>query len=47
MVTLYFYEGLNLSDISKVLDVTVQRVSQINARAVSKLKQKLNEYIIN
>lgn len=47
VVTLYFYEGLNLSDISKVLDVTVQRVSQINARAVSKLKQKLNEYIIN
>lgn len=47
VITLYFYENLNLSDIAKVLEISVQRVSQINTRAISKLKSKLNSYIIN
>lgn len=45
VVTLYYYENLNLADIAKVLDVSIQRVSQINSRAVTKLRDKLDVYI--
>lgn len=45
VVSLYYYEELTLSEISQVLDISVQRVSQINARAVSKLKASMKEYI--
>ncbi len=45
VVSLYYYENLNLSDIAKVLEVSVQRVSQINSRIITKLKAKLNGYI--
>ena len=47
VITLYFFENLNLVDIAKVLDVIVQRVSQINSRAVEKLRSKMNGYIFN
>ena len=47
VISLYYYENLNLADIAKVLDVSIQRVSQINTRAVSKLKNKLNGYLVN
>lgn len=46
IVTLYYFENLNLSDIAKVMDVSVQRVSQINSRAVTKLRNKLNDYLV-
>lgn len=45
VVSLYYYENLNLSDIAKVLDISVQRVSQINTKAITKLKEKMNSYI--
>lgn len=45
VVTLYYYENLTLSDISEVLEISVQRVSQINAKAVSKLKTAMEKYI--
>ncbi len=45
VITLYYYENLNLADIAKVLEVSVQRVSQINARAVEKLREKMNDYL--
>lgn len=45
VVSLYYYENLTLSDISQVIDVSVQRVSQINAKAVSKLKTAMEEYL--
>lgn len=45
VVTLYYYENLNLSDIAKVMEVSIQRVSQINSRAVAKLRDKLQDYI--
>lgn len=47
VVTLYYYENLTLAEIAEVLDITIQRVSQINARAVSKIKEKLKDYIEN
>ncbi len=45
VVTLYYFENLNLADIAKVMEVSVQRISQINSRAVSKLRDKLNDYL--
>lgn len=45
VITLYFYENLNLSEIAEVLRVSVQRVSQINAKAVAKLRTAMEEYI--
>ncbi len=45
VVTLYYYENLNLADIAKVMDVSIQRISQINSRAVGKLRDKLEFYI--
>lgn len=47
VITLYFFENLNLNDIAKVLDVSVQRVSQINSRAVEKLRLKMSGYLFN
>lgn len=45
VVSLYYYENLNLADIAKVMEVSVQRVSQINSRAVGKLRDKLTDYL--
>lgn len=45
VVTLYYFENLNLSDIAKVMEVSVQRVSQINARAVNKLRDRMKNYL--
>lgn len=45
VVTLYYFENLNLSDIAKVMEVSVQRVSQINARAVNKLRERMKNYL--
>lgn len=45
VVTLYYYEHLKLSDISKILGVSDQRVSQINSRAIKKLKSVMEQYM--
>lgn len=41
VLSLYYYEDLNLKEIGKVLRVTESRVSQLHAQAVTKLKIKL------
>ncbi len=41
VLSLYYYEDLNLKEIGQVLDVTESRVSQLHTQAVSKLKAKL------
>jgi len=41
VLSLYYYEDLNLKEIGRVLDVTESRVSQLHTQAVSKLRQKL------
>ena len=41
MVTLYYYEGLTLAEIGKVLGVTESRVSQIHTKSVLQLRAKL------
>ena len=45
VISLYYYDELSLTEISKVIDVSIRRVSQIHAKAVSKLKESLKSYI--
>lgn len=41
VLSLYYYEDLNLKEIGKVLRVTESRVSQLHAQAVTRLRGKL------
>jgi RNA polymerase sigma factor for flagellar operon FliA len=43
VVTLYYYEGLTLAEIGKVLTVTESRVCQIHTKAVMSLRNRLME----
>lgn len=43
VVTLYYYEGLTLSEIGKVLGVTESRICQMHTKAVLQLRTKLAE----
>ncbi len=44
VLTLYYYEDLNLKEIGRVLDVTESRVSQLHTQAIIKLKGKLRNH---
>ncbi|MCL2752845.1 MAG: FliA/WhiG family RNA polymerase sigma factor [Defluviitaleaceae bacterium] len=44
VVALYYYEELTLKEISKVLEVTESRVSQIHSKAMLKLRTKLGKH---
>lgn len=44
IITLYYYEDLNYKEISKILNLTESRISQINSKAIKKLKSYLSEY---
>lgn len=44
VVTLYYFEELTLKEISKIMDVSESRVSQIHSKAVIKLQSKLGKY---
>lgn len=41
VITLYYYEGLTLKEIGKVLDVSESRVSQLHTKAVLRLRGRL------
>ena len=43
IVTLYYFEGLTLSEIGEVLGVTESRVSQLHSRCAMSLRRKLLE----
>lgn len=43
VLSLYYYEDLNLKEIGKVLRVTESRVSQLHAQAISRLRSKLTQ----
>lgn len=45
VVTLYYYEGLTLSQIGEVLGVTESRVSQMHTKAVLSLRSRVKEAI--
>jgi RNA polymerase sigma factor for flagellar operon FliA len=42
VLSLYYYEDLNLKEIGQVLRVTESRVSQLHAQALSRLRGRLN-----
>ena len=43
VVTLYYYEGLTLAEIGRVLGVTESRICQMHTKAVLQLRAKLAE----
>lgn len=45
VITLCYYENLNLREIGEVLDLTQQRVSQIRSAAIASLGEILKDYI--
>ena len=45
IVTLYYFEGLTLSEIGEVLGVTESRVSQLHSRCAMSLRRKLLEAV--
>ena len=44
VLSLYYYEDLNLKEIGKVLRVTESRVSQVHAQAITRLRAKLTQH---
>ena len=44
VLSLYYYEDLNLKDIGQVLNVTESRISQLHTQAILKLRSKLKNY---
>ncbi|MGI6226647.1 MAG: FliA/WhiG family RNA polymerase sigma factor [Peptococcales bacterium] len=45
VITLFYYEELTIKEISKILDLTEGRISQIHKKAIGKLKEKLQQLI--
>lgn len=43
VLSLYYYEDLNLKEIAQVLDVTESRVSQLHTQAILKIKARLRK----
>src|SRR6185503_18443491 len=41
IVTLYYYEGLSMKEIAKVLNLTESRICQIHGKVVERLKEQL------
>lgn len=45
VLSLYYYEDLNLKEIGKILEVTESRVSQLHTQAVERLRTKLKDVL--
>jgi RNA polymerase sigma factor for flagellar operon FliA len=43
VLTLYYYEGLTLAEIGKLLNVTESRVCQIHTKSILQLRGRLSE----
>jgi RNA polymerase sigma factor for flagellar operon FliA len=41
VVTLYYYEELNLKEIGEIMSLTESRISQLHSQAVIRLKVKM------
>jgi RNA polymerase sigma factor for flagellar operon FliA len=46
VLSLYYYEDLNLKEIGRILDVTESRVSQLHTQAVTRLRGKLKGVLV-
>ena len=47
VLSLYYYEDLNLKEIGKILRVTESRVSQLHAQAITRLRARLTSFFEN
>lgn len=45
VISLYYYEELTLREIGLILEVSESRVSQLHARALMRLREKLSKYL--
>lgn len=45
VILLYYYEELTLKEISRVLEVSESRVSQLHTKALQKMKTKMGNYV--
>ncbi len=45
VLTLYYYEDMNLKEIGKVMNVSESRVSQIRAQAIIRLRNKFKDFL--
>lgn len=45
VIELYYYEELTLKEISKVLEVSESRVSQLHTKALNKMRKKMGPYM--
>ena len=45
VILLYYYEDLTLKEISKVLEVSESRVSQLHTKALLKMRAKMGKYM--
>jgi RNA polymerase sigma factor for flagellar operon FliA len=44
IITLYYYEELNLKEIGEIIGLTESRVSQLHSQAVLRLRAKLKQH---
>lgn len=44
VIVLYYYEEMTLKEISRVMDVTESRVSQLHTKGLNKMKKQLGDY---
>ena len=45
VILLYYYEDLTLKEISRILEVSESRVSQLHTKALQKMRGKMGEYL--
>lgn len=45
VILLYYYENLTLKEISRVLEVSESRISQLHTKALQKMKKKMGPYM--
>ena len=45
VIELYYYEELTLKEISRVLEVSESRISQLHTKALTKMRKKLGTYM--
>jgi len=47
VITLYYYEELNLKEISHILNLSESRISQLHTKAMLRIKGNLKKYLQN
>ena len=45
VVVLYYYEDMTLKEISKILEVSESRISQLHTKALNKMRKKMGVYM--